>query len=91
MRPQPGQAVTDGVNDRRSNDCNICCAILTSRSREAPGSGVNETLIVSPIPWFNSTASAEVEAIIPLSPMPASVKPRCRGRNRSVAPAIDKP
>ena len=41
VRPQPGQAVTLGVNERIPSDCRICCATLTSRSRPAPGSGVS--------------------------------------------------
>ena len=79
MRPQPGQAVTIGVNARRPIVCRISCATTTSCVRAPPGSGVSETRIVSPMPSCSSTASAAVEATMPLVPMPASVRPRCSG------------
>ena len=60
-------------------DCRTCWAISTSRSRGAPGSGVSETRIVSPIPSFSRIARPAVEATIPLSPRPASVRPRWSG------------
>ena len=50
VRPQPGHADTWGRNERRPIDCRTCCATSTSSSRPAPGSGVSDTRIVSPIP-----------------------------------------
>src|SRR3989344_2360424 len=41
--------------------------------------GVIETLMVSPMPSLSKTLKPAVEAIIPLLPIPASVKPRCKG------------
>ena len=75
VRPQPGQAETWGRNERRPIDWRTCCATSTSRSRGAPGSGVSETRMVSPIPSLSRMASPAVEAMMPLSPMPASVRP----------------
>ena len=71
------QAVTLGEKARNPSACSNCCATLTSRSRVAPGSGVNDTRMVSPMPWLSRMASAALEAITPGSPMPASVRPRC--------------
>ena len=79
VRPQPGQALTWGMNDRRPIDWSTCWAISTSRSRAAPGPGVSETRIVSPMPSFSRIASPAVDATIPLSPIPASVSPRWSG------------
>ena len=39
VRPQPGQALTIGVNARRPIVCRISCATCTSRVRSPPGSG----------------------------------------------------
>ena len=77
VRPQPGHAVTSGVNARRPIVCSSSCATTTSCVRGAPGSGVSEMRIVSPMPSCSSTPSAAVEATMPLDPMPASVRPRC--------------
>src|SRR3954470_23937993 len=44
-----------------------------ARGRLPRGSGVSETLIVSPTPSCNSTAIAALEATMPFVPMPASV------------------
>jgi hypothetical protein len=79
VRPQPGQAVTLGANCRRPTDWRISWAISTSRSRGAPGSGVKETRIVSPIPSARSGTRPAAEATAPLRPMPASVRPTWRG------------
>ena len=35
--------------------------------------------IVSPMPSCNKTESAAVDVTAPLAPMPASVKPKCKG------------
>ena len=78
VRPQPGQAVTSGVNERMPMVCRISCATITSVVRSPPGSGVREMRIVSPIPSCSRIPRAAVEATIPLDPMPASVRPRCR-------------
>jgi len=80
VRPQPGQAVTIGVNARRPVVCSSSWATMTSWVREAPGSGVSEMRMVSPMPSCSSTASAAHEATMPLEPMPASVRPRCRAK-----------
>ena len=77
VRPQPGHAVTSGVNARKPIVCSSSCATITSPVREAPGSGVSEMRMVSPMPSCSSTASAALDAVMPLEPMPASVKPRC--------------
>jgi hypothetical protein len=79
VRPQPGQAATSGVKARRPMVCRISWATMTSRVRSPFGSGVSDTRIVSPMPSCSSTASAAVEATMPLLPMPASVRPRCSG------------
>ena len=50
--------------------------LTTSSSRPAPGSGVRETRIVSPIPSLSRIARPAVEATIPFIPIPASVRPR---------------
>ena len=50
MRPQPGQAETCGVNERRPSDWSTCWATSTSSVRSPPGAGVSETRIVSPMP-----------------------------------------
>ena len=83
VRPQPGHAVTIGVNARRPMVCSSSCATTTSCVRGAPGSGVSEMRIVSPMPSCSSTASAALEATMPLLPMPASVRPRCRAKSRT--------
>src|SRR4249919_2926449 len=62
VRPQPGQAVTIGVNARRPIVCSSSCATTTSWVRGAPGSGVSEMRMVSPIPSCSSTASAALDA-----------------------------
>ena len=85
VRPQPGQAVTIGVNARRPMVCSNSCATITSCVRGAPGSGVSEMRIVSPMPSCISTASAALEATMPLLPMPASVRPRCSGKSERAA------
>ena len=79
VRPQPGHAVTIGVNARKPMVCRISCATTTSCVRLPLGSGVSETRMVSPMPSCSSTASAAVEATMPFEPMPASVSPRCSG------------
>jgi len=79
VRPQPGQAITIGVNLRRPMVCRISWPTTTSLVRSPPGSGVSEMRIVSPMPSCSSTDSAAVEATMPLLPMPASVRPRCSG------------
>ncbi|MNG25252.1 hypothetical protein D3C84_1100800 [compost metagenome] len=38
--------------------------------------------MVSPMPSCSSTASAALEATMPLLPMPASVRPRCSGKSQ---------
>ena len=55
VRPQPGHAITIGVNERRPMVCRISCATMTSCVRSPPGSGVSETRIVSPMPSCSST------------------------------------
>ena len=79
VRPQPGQAVTLGENDRRPSDCSSSHAAYTSSRRSPPGRGVSETRIVSPMPSFSSTPIAADDQTSPLVPMPASVRPRCSG------------
>ncbi len=81
VRPQPGQAVTSGVNARCPVVCSSSWATITSAVRDWPGSGVSEMRMVSPIPSCSSTASAAEEATMPLLPMPASVRPRCRAKS----------
>ena len=51
--------------------------LALARARRAPG--VSETRIVSPIPSLSRIASPAVEAMMPLSPIPASVRPRWSG------------
>jgi hypothetical protein len=72
VRPQPGQAVTSGVNERSPIVCSSSWATVTSRVRSPPGSGVSDTRTVSPIPSCSSTAIAALEATIPFEPIPAS-------------------
>ena len=79
VRPQPGQAITIGVKERRPMVCRISCATITSCVRSPPGSGVSDTRMVSPMPSCSSTDIAAVEATMPFEPMPASVRPRCSG------------
>lgn len=79
MRPQPGQAITIGVNARSPMVCSISWATITSRVRSPFGSGVSDTRMVSPIPSCSRTAMPAVEATMPLLPIPASVRPRCSG------------
>ena len=79
VRPQPGQALTWGMKLRSPSDWRTCWATSTSSSRPAPGSGVRETRIVSPIPSPRRMLSPAVEATIPFMPMPASVRPRWSG------------
>ena len=79
VRPQPGQADTWGRNERRPIDWSTCWATSTSSSRPAPGSGVSETRIVSPIPSFRRIARPAVEVTMPFMPIPASVRPRWSG------------
>ena len=81
VRPQPGQALTWGRKERSPSDCRICWATSTSSSRPAPGSGVSETRIVSPIPSSRRRARPAVEATMPFMPIPASVSPRWSGRS----------
>ena len=78
VRPQPGQAATIGTNDRSPMVCRISWATRTSCVRSPPGSGVSETRMVSPMPCCSRMPMAAVEATMPLEPMPASVRPRCR-------------
>src|SRR5215218_6517042 len=61
VRPQPGQAVTLGENDRRPSACNSSQAAYTSSRRSPFGRGVSETRIVSPIPSLRSTPIGEAE------------------------------
>ena len=79
VRPHPGQAETWGRNERRPSDWSTCCATWTSCVRSPPGSGVSETRIVSPIPRWSRIARPAVEVMMPLAPMPASVRPRWSG------------
>ena len=79
VRPQPGQALTWGTKLRSPSDWRICWATSTSSSRPAPGSGVNDTRMVSPIPSLSRTLRPAVEATIPFMPIPASVRPRWSG------------
>ena len=71
----PGHAETCGRNERRPIDWRTCWATSTSRSRGAPGSGVSDTRIVSPMPSLSRIARPAVEAMIPLSPMPGLGQP----------------
>ena len=71
--------MTIGVNFLKPIVCKISWPTMTSRVRSPPGSGVNEIRIVSPMPSCNNTPKAAVEATIPLLPIPASVKPKCKG------------
>ena len=84
VRPQPGHAVTIGVNARRPMVCSSSCATIDfAACATRPGSGVSEMRIVSPMPSCSSTASAALEATMPLLPMPASVRPRCSAKSRA--------
>ena len=85
VRPQPGQAVTCGVNRRNPSDCSTCCATRTSSVRSPPGLGVSDTRIVSPIPSASTIANPAALAMMPLLPRPASVSPRCRGKSQREA------
>ena len=71
--------MTCGVKWRRSRLCKISWAICTSVVRGAPGSGVSETRMVSPMPCCSKMARPAVEATVPLMPMPASVNPEMQG------------
>ena len=64
---------------RNDSDCRICCATRTSSVRSPPGAGVSETRIVSPIPSWRRIERPAALATIPLAPIPASVRPKCRG------------
>src|SRR5271167_5019168 len=79
VRPQPGQAVTLGENDRSPKACSNSHAAYTSSRRSPPGFGVNEIRIVSPIPSYNKTPSEAADQICPFIPIPASVNPKCSG------------
>ena len=79
VRPQPGHAVTNGVKERMPMVCKISCATMTSLQRDSFGSGVKDTRMVLPMPRCKSKAKAAVEATMPFEPMPASVKPKCKG------------
>ena len=79
VRPQPGHAETWGRNERRPIDWRTCWATSTSSSRPAPGSGVSETRIVSPMPSLSRIARPAVDVTIPFMPIPASVRPRWSG------------
>ena len=50
VRPQPGQETTVGVKARSPMLCRISWATITSWQRSPPGSGVNDTRTVSPMP-----------------------------------------
>ena len=66
VRPQPGQALTWGRNERRPIDWRTCWATSHLAPRAPPpGSGVSETRIVSPIPSLSRIARPAVEATIP--------------------------
>jgi hypothetical protein len=58
--------------------CRSSCATCTSRVRSPPGSGVSEMRIVSPMPCCSRMPMEAAEATMPLVPMPASVRPRCK-------------
>lgn len=60
-------------------------AVKTPAARDGPGSGVSEMRMVSPMPSCSSTAKAALDATMPLLPMPASVRPRCRAKSLRVA------
>src|SRR6266852_3962513 len=79
VRPQPGQAVTLGENDRCPSACSNSQHAYTSSRRSPPGFGVSEIRIVSPIPSASSTPSDADDHTSPFIPMPASVNPRCSG------------
>src|SRR5580692_12003902 len=79
VRPQPGHAVTLGENDRSPSACSNSQHAYTSSRRSPPGFGVSEMRIVSPIPSYSKTPSDAADQICPFMPIPASVKPRCRG------------
>src|SRR3982074_1382085 len=67
VRPQPGQAVTLGENDRSPRACSSSHAAYTSSRRSPPGRGVSDTRIVSPMP---SSSRTPIAAGAPTSPLP---------------------
>ena len=79
VRPQPGHALTWGRKDRKPSDWRTCWATWTSSVRSPPGAGVSDTRIVSPMPSLSRIDRPAVEAMIPLVPSPASVRPRWSG------------
>lgn len=76
VRPHPGQEVISGWKFRIQRVCRIFLHTSTSSDLFAPGSGVIETLIVSPIPCCKSNHKAIELETIPLVEPPASVRPR---------------
>ena len=79
VRPHPGQLTICGSKDRNPIDWRISRQTCTSSDLEAPGSGVSETRIVSPIPCSRSIESAAEDELTHFVPDPASVRPRWRG------------
>ncbi len=79
VRPQPGQAVTLGANDRSPSAWSSSQAAYTSSRRSPPGRGVSDTRIVSPMPSWSRTPIAAADHTRPFIPMPASVRPRWSG------------
>ena len=77
VRPQPGHAVTLGTKDAGPGPAGFPEATTTSACA-SPGCGVSETRMVSPMPSCNKIDRAVADATVPLVPMPASVRPRCR-------------
>ena len=79
VRPQPGHAVTLGENERSPSAWSSSQAAWTSSRLSPPGRGVSDTRIVSPMSSARSTDIADADQTRPLSPIPASVRPRCSG------------
>ena len=68
VRPQPGQAVMLGANERRPSACSSSHAACTSSRRSPFGRGVSETRTVSPMPSLSSTPMADADHTSPLTP-----------------------
>ena len=85
VRPHPGQLTTCGANARNPIDWRISRQTCTSVERGAPGSGVRDARMVSPIPCWRSIERAAAEELMPLVPVPASVSQRWSGYSQSGA------
>ena len=90
VRPQPGQAVTIGVNARRPMVCSSSCATITSCVREAPGSGVSEMDGVAD-PFLQQHAQRRAGGDDALAADAGLGQAQVQGRNRCARPGRGRP